>query len=335
MCASHLREERIVTSSHHHGVALHPAAERASLALDTADVLARLPDHTAPILPHSMAQPISLQAAYQTCQRITKQYSKSFFFSSQLLPQPKRQAIRALYALCRTSDDTVDHPVGDAASDLAAWIAHVRAAVPACDDAVLVAWDDTRRLYAVPQALVDELLAGIAMDLIVNRYTTFDELWLYCYRVASVVGLMAMHIIGYAPGAAPYAVKLGVALQLTNILRDIGEDARRGRIYLPQEDLARFGICDTDILMERHDQRFRSLMRYEIARAHSLYEEAWPGIAMLHRDSQLAIAAAAEIYRAILYRIEANDYDVFTQRASTPLFEKLQILCNVWWRIDR
>lgn len=322
-----------MTSSHHHGVALHPASERASFALDTANLLAYLPQqHAAPIAEHP-AEPITLTAAYQICEQITRQHSKSFYFSSQLLPQPKRQAIRALYALCRTSDDTVDCSTDDAASALAAWVARVRAPVPPCDHAVLVAWNDTRQTYNVSQALVDELLAGMAMDLIVDRYPTFDHLWLYCYRVASVVGLISMQIIGHATGASAYAVKLGVALQLTNILRDIGEDARRGRIYLPQEDLARFGLCDADILNGQTGPRFRELMRYEIRRAHDLYEEAWPGIALLSQDSRLAIGAAAEIYRAILPRIEASDYNVYHRRARVPLIEKLQILWKVSKRI--
>jgi phytoene synthase len=167
------------------------------------------------------------------------------------------------------------------------------------------------------------------MDLTVSRYATFDDLWLYCYRVASVVGLISMHIIGYRPGAASYAIKLGVALQLTNILRDVGEDAQRGRVYLPQEDLERFGLCDDDILHGRRDDRFRALMRFEITRANALYDAAWPGIGLLNADSRLAIAAAAEIYRGILGKIIANDYEVFSRRAYVPLAQKLLILLRV------
>jgi phytoene synthase len=180
-------------------------------------------------------------------------------------------------------------------------------------------------------SLPDELLAGIAMDLTVSRYATFDDLWLYCYRVASVVGLISMHIIGHREGAGPYAIRLGIALQLTNILRDVGEDARRGRVYLPLEDLARFGLCADDILSGRRDYRFRALMRFEIARAHALYEESWPGIALLNADGRLAIGAAAEIYRAILGRIAANDYEVFARRAYVPLAQKLLAL----WRVRK
>jgi phytoene synthase len=281
--------------------------------------------------PEPPRTPLLLSEAYRICFEITRKHSRSFFLSTQLLPPEKRRAIRALYAFCRTSDDLVDRPQVNAMQALASWVALVHAAQPPPDNAVLLAWNDTARQYAVPRALPDELLAGIAMDLTVHRYQTFDDLWLYCYRVASVVGLISMQIIGYREGAVNYAIKLGVALQLTNILRDVGEDAQRGRIYLPREDLERFGLCDDDILNGRHDEAFRSLMRFEIGRANQLYEQAWPGIALLNPDGQLAIAAAAEIYRGILGKIHANDYDVYQRRAYLPLARKLMLL----WRARR
>jgi 15-cis-phytoene synthase len=290
---------------------------------DVAQVRASEPQHP----------PLSLSEAYQICHDITRKHSRSFFLSSQLLPSEKRAAIRALYAFCRTSDDLVDQPGQDAPRALAKWVALAQAPHPPGDNAVLLAWNDAVARYGVPHALPDELLAGIAMDLTVSRYATFDDLWLYCYRVASVVGLISMHIIGYREGAARYAIQLGVALQLTNILRDVGEDARRGRVYLPQEDMARFSLYYDDILSGRRDDRFRALMRFEIDRANALYEEAWPGIAMLDRDGQLATAAAAEIYRGILGKIVANDYDVFDRRAYVPLAQKLLILMRVRRRL--
>jgi phytoene synthase len=296
--------------------------------------LRRLAEHGEPA-PHTAAEPrqppLTLPEAYQRCAAITRTHSRSFFLSSQLLPPEKRRAIRALYAFCRTSDDLVDQPGQDATQALAAWVGQVHAARPPADNAVLLAWADTAERYRVPRGLPDELLAGIAMDLTVNRYATFDDLWLYCYRVASVVGLIAMHIIGSRAGASPYAIRLGVALQLTNILRDVGEDARRGRVYLPLEDLRRFGLSDDDILNGRRDSAFRVLMRFETARAHALYESAWPGIGLLSADSRLAIAAAAAIYRGILGKIDAIDYDVFQRRAYVTLAEKLLIL----WRVRR
>lgn len=278
---------------------------------------------------------LELADAYQICNEITRRHSRSFFLSSQFLPNEKRQAIRALYAFCRTSDDTVDCPGGDASRALARWVALAQAPQPPPDNPVLLAWHDTAARYGVAPSLVDELLAGLAMDLLISRYPTFADLWLYCYRVASVVGLISMQIVGHQPGAAPYAVRLGVALQLTNILRDVGEDAARGRIYLPQEDLEQFGVSEAQILSGCRDQRFRALMRFEIARAHQLYDEAWPGIALLSADSRFAIGAAATVYRGILGKIEANDYDVFAQRAHLSMAEKLRLLPGVWWRLVR
>ena len=283
---------------------------------------------------------LHLNEAYRTCEAITRKHSRSFFLSTQLLPVEKRRAIRALYAFCRTSDDLVDHAGHDTERALAAWVALVHAPQAPPDNAVLLAWRDTIARYGVSQALVDELLAGVAMDLTVNRYATFDDLWRYCYRVASVVGLISMQIIGGQPSATPYAITLGLALQLTNILRDVGEDAARGRIYLPQEDLMRFGVHEDDLLAgcqnpggRIDDAHFRALMNYEIDRAHVFYEAAWPGIAMLDPDGQFAVAAAAEMYRGILARIVANDYDVFAHRAHVSLASKLLTLQRVWRRL--
>lgn len=277
--------------------------------------------------------PPSVTDAYAICDQIIRQHSKSFFFSSQFLAPPKRRAVRALYAFCRTTDDTVDMATGDPARALADWVRRVRAPHPDPHDPVLVAWHDTQRQYRLPNNLVDELLAGMAMDLTIDRYATFADLWLYCYRAASVVGLLVAGITGAAPNATPYAIKLGVALQMTNILRDVGEDARRGRVYLPQEDLAYFGLSDTDILQGVYDARFKALMQFEIARTHQLYAESWPGIALLHPDGRFSVAAAARVYRGILDRIAANQYDVYQQRAYVPLRRKMALLPRLWWDV--
>lgn len=312
-----------------HGVRQVPPGEASALL----EALRSVAEHE-PInhLPDTTAI-VSLGDAYRICNEITRTHSRSFFLSSQFLPTAKRQAIRALYALCRTTDDIVDQAASDHERLLAHWVALVQAPEPPANNPVLQAWADTARRYAVPQSLVNELLAGVAMDLTVSRYATFDDLWLYCYRVASVVGLLSMHIVGYRQGARPYAVSLGVALQLTNILRDVGEDAARGRVYLPQEDLARFGLCDDDILAGRCDERFRALMCFEIERAHALYEESLPGLSLLHEDSRFAIGAAAEVYRGILGKVVANDFDVFSRRAHLSLAEKLWLLPTVRRRL--
>lgn len=279
--------------------------------------------------------PQLLTEAYNTCQHIIRQHSKSFFFSTQFLPREKRLAVRALYAFCRTSDDMVDQASDDPARALGAWVRQVRAQRPDPRNPVLVAWHDTRTRYNLPSTLEDELLAGMAMDLTINRYASFADLWLYCYRAASVVGLLSMGITGSAPGARPYATKLGVALQLTNILRDIGEDAVRGRVYLPQEDLEHFGLSADDILNRVYDERFIKLMRFQIARNHQLYEEAWPGIALLPPDSRFGVAAAAIVYRGILDKIVANQYDSYTRRAYLRSREKLALMPSIWLDVQR
>lgn len=275
-------------------------------------------------------------AAYTHCVEMTRQHSKSFYLSTALLPASKRRAIRALYAFCRTSDDIVDQAVaGNASHALAHWVWMVHHRCTPRDNPVLIAWNDTVAQYGISQELVDELLAGITMDLTVSRYETFEDLWMYCYRVASVVGLISMQIIGHHDEAIDYAVKLGVALQLTNILRDVGEDAQRGRIYLPQADLRRFGLSDADIFGQQQSPQFTALMRYEIQRAHALYDDAWAGIGLLSADSRLAIAAAAVIYRGILDSIQHNAYDVFNQRAFVPLTRKLWLLWQAQRRITQ
>src|SRR5919199_948760 len=181
-----------------------------------------------PGLPASSSINPELAQAYAHCRRVTREASKSFALAARLLPAPKRRAIEALYAFARRSDDIVDEhdePTGA----LETWIAQVQGTL-AGDDPLLPAWADASQRYALPSGLTHELLAGVGMDLSIKRYATFSDLQLYCYRVASVVGLLSMHIIGFTVGAEPYAIQLGIALQLTNILRDVGEDATRGRI---------------------------------------------------------------------------------------------------------
>ena len=271
-----------------------------------------------------------LQRAYARCGAISAEHSRSFHMASQLLPVDKRRAVRALYAFCRTSDDIVDRPGGDPGAALAAWRNRVLAPHPPKDDLVAVAWADTLARYHIPHRYVEQLIGGVARDLRQKRYVTFDDLASYAYGVASTVGLMSMHIVGFSgQEAIPYAIKLGVALQMTNVLRDVGEDYRAGRVYLPQEDLTRFGATEEHLSEGRIDDHWRALMRFEIERNRRLYAEAWPGIALLDADGRFAIAAAAELYRAILDDIEAHDYDVFTRRAHVGAIGKLRRLIGL------
>jgi phytoene synthase len=174
---------------------------------------------------------------------------------------------------------------------------------------------------------------GVAADLTKDRYATIDELAQYSYGVASTVGLMSMHIIGYSDeDAIPYAIKLGVALQLTNILRDIAEDWARGRVYVPQDELAHFGLTEDDIAAAVVTDRWRAFMRFQIDRNRRLYAEAMPGIGYLDPSGRFAIGAAAELYRAILEDIERHDYDVFSRRAYVSKWGKIGRLPGIWWR---
>ena len=196
-----------------------------------------------------------------------------------------------------------------------------------------MAWSAARARYRVPERYAEQLVDGVARDLHQSRYETFADLAGYAYGVASTVGLMSMHIIGFSGAESiRYAVKLGVALQLTNILRDVGEDWRRGRLYLPLAELAHFGLTEADIAGRRVDNRWRAFMQFQIARNRALYEEAQPGIALLAADGRFAISAAALFYRAILDDIEAHDYNVFDRRAYIGRWSKLSMLPQIWWR---
>lgn len=288
-------------------------------------------EHEPPAEPVA-ASPETLGAAYAHCNEIALTNSRTFALASQLLPEAQRQAARALYAFCRITDDLIDQSNG-AAAELADWRACALASPPPCDDPVALAWADTRHRFRIPARYAEQLVQGVAADLSKTRYANFDELAAYCYGVASTVGLMAMHIIGFSGRSAiPYAVKLGVAMQLTNILRDVREDWDVGRLYLPQDELAAFGLVEEDIAAGRVDDRWRAFMRFQIERNRSIYREALPGIARLHPSGRYAIAAAAELYQAILSDIEAHGGDVFSRRAHISTWGKLRRLPAVWWR---
>lgn len=274
-----------------------------------------------------------LKAALCRCEQITAARSRTFHLASGLLPPQKRQAIRVLYAFCRRVDDAVDASADpeQALAELQARLAGADAGPP---DPVLVVWGLVQRQYRIPAVYVEQLLEGVSRDLQTSRYESFEALAEYCYGVASTVGLMAMHIIGYSgPEAVPYAVRLGVALQLTNILRDVAEDWGRGRLYLPLDELAAFGLGEEDVAAGRADNRWRDFMRFQVARARAIYRAALPGIGYLHPDGRLAVAAAAELYGGILDAIEANNYDVFGRRAHLSLLAKVTRLPAIWWRV--
>ena len=274
-----------------------------------------------------------LKEAYAHSEGITSVHSRSFHMASALLPTEKREAARALYAFCRITDDIVDCQEDGIETSLRQWQQNAFSPNPPTNDLPAVAWADTRSRYQIPVRYAEQLLEGVSRDLHQTRYESFDDLATYCYGVASTVGLMSMHIIGFSSQEAlPYAIKLGIALQLTNILRDVGEDFRRGRVYLPQEELDAFDLTENDLAAGVVDDRWRRFMRFQISRNRQMYAEAWTGIEMLNKDGRFAIAAAADLYRAILNDIEENDYDVFNRRAHITTWGKLRRLPGLWWR---
>ncbi len=280
-----------------------------------------------------IAQSDVLARANAYCDAVAASHSRSFYLATSLLPPQKKSAVRALYAFCRVTDDLVDSPDGDPQESLAIWRRRALSQEPSLDNPVALAWAETRRRYRIPQRYAEQLIEGVMRDLTQKRYRTFEDVAAYAYGVASTVGLMSMHIIGFSGRQAiPHAIKLGVALQFTNILRDVAEDWQMGRLYLPLEELTAYGLDEDDIAVGRVDERWRSFMRFQIARNRRLYAEAWPGIAMLNRDGRLAVAAAGELYRAILSDIEAHDYDVFHRRAHVNAWGKLSRLPGIWWR---
>ncbi len=276
----------------------------------------------------------TLDEAYRYCARITRNHSRTFFMASALLPPEKRRAARALYAFCRITDDIVDRSKEhNRLARLEQWRAEILDTSPNPHSPVRLAWADTQARFRIPHGYALQLIDGVARDLNHEDYQNFDELAEYAYGVASTVGLMVMHIMGFSgPDALPYAIRLGVALQITNILRDIGEDWRNGRLYLPLDELSAFGLSKTDIALGRVDERWRNFMRFQIARNRQLYAEAQPGIHLLDKDGRFAIMAAANLYEAILRDIETHDYDVFHRRARTTTLGKLKRLPSIWWR---
>src|SRR5690606_25398830 len=211
-----------------------------------------------------------LKSAYEHCEAITYQHSRTFFLASGLLPKEKRLAARALYAFCRITDDIVDEPNASVQSrqlSLNDWRDTIMAEHPSHESKAALAWADTRAKFQIPHGYATQLIEGCERDIAQTRYETFGDLADYAYGVASTVGLMAMHIVGFeGEEALPYAVKLGVALQITNILRDIAEDWENGRLYLPQDELAAFGLTEVDIARGLVTDNWRKFMAFQIER---------------------------------------------------------------------
>ena len=285
----------------------------------------------------------SVEDSYQLCRQITAKYSTTFYLGTLLMNAQKRRAIWAIYAWCRRTDELVDGPAAAITTPetLDAWEAHLESLFadrPVEDlDVALV---DTLQCFPLDIQPFRDMIAGQRMDLYKSRYETFEELNLYCYRVAGTVGLMSTAVMGVDKTGStaawdrqqePYnpvkeAIALGIANQLTNILRDVGEDARRGRIYLPLEDLKKFDYTEKDLFEGVVDDRWRALMQFQIQRTREIYTTAERGIKHLAPDARLPVWAALMFYSQILDAIERNQYDVFRKRAYVPNIKKLQTL---------
>lgn len=269
------------------------------------------------------------------CQEKAAASGSSFYYSFLFLPKPKRQAITALYAFCREVDDVADE-CSDAAiarTKLAWWraeIANLYAGIP--QHPVTQALADAVRDYNLAEEHFLEIIDGMEMDLDQNRYHDFKELHLYCYRVASVVGLLSASIFGYRDRMTlKYAHDLGLAFQLTNIVRDVGEDARRGRIYLPLDELAQFGVSEDDILHSRESDNIRRLLEFQSDRAQEYYQRAFDQLPAVDRRDQRTGLVMAAIYRALLDEIRVGGCEkVLNQRVSLTPLRKLWLAWTTW-----
>ena len=268
------------------------------------------------------------------CSRKAAASGSSFYYSFRFLPLERRHAITALYAFCREIDDIADE-ISDpnvARAKLGWWRAEVADLFAGCPThPVTKALQPATVLYGVDAARLGEIIDGMEMDLSTRRYGDWEELRVYCHRVAGVVGQLSAGIFGYSqPQTLEYAEHLGLAFQMTNIIRDVGEDARRDRIYLPLDELARFDVAVADVLAARHSPAFQQLMAFQTQRARSLYDHAFKNLAVEDRKSQRAGLIMASIYRALLTEIADDGYKVLTQRTSLTPIRKLWLAWKTW-----
>lgn len=273
---------------------------------------------------------------FAASKKLTHHYAKSFYLAAQFLPKEKREAAYAIYAFCRVSDNIVDHPGKHPQAELDEWKAATKDAFAKgkSNQPVLDAFVKTCQAYAVPNSYAFELLDGMQLDLEKNRYETFDELYDYCYRVASIPGLMMTHVFGYEdPLAKSHAVELGIAMQLTNILRDLHEDYQNGKIYLPQEELRRFGCIESDFGKEKMKNELQQLVLFQVSRANEYYQKSQQGIRMISPDSRLGVMLCRELYGGILTEIGKGNRRLH-QRVVVSDWKKYLILIREYMRLQ-
>jgi phytoene synthase len=270
-------------------------------------------------------RPIDLKSSYAFCRNIARTRARNFYYSFLLLSREQRDAMCAIYAFMRYCDD-ISEGEGASLEAIERWRRDLDCALQGRygENALWPAFQDTVERYNIPREYFYEMIAGVSSDLQPKQLQSFDELYRYCYQVASVVGLTIIHIFGFeSPDALALAEKCGIAFQLTNILRDVREDRENGRIYIPEEDIRRFGAD-----LAKHDERFVRLMSFEAQRARAYYDESRPLIALVDPRSRASLWALIEIYRRLLGRIERSNFDVLEKRIRVPTWEKLSILAR-------
>ena len=277
----------------------------------------------------------ALDAAYEECQAVTKREARNFYYAFLALPRPRRRAIYAAYAFSRLADDIAD---GEGAppqkrSELAALRERLRDAYAGRPEgAILTALADAAATYDIPESLFQDIITGVEMDLEPRRFADFDELRHYCYHVASVVGLVSIRIFGYrdVPLAQETAVDFGLAMQLTNILRDLREDIERDRVYLPLNEMARYGYTEDDLRDGVVNDAFRILMRFQADRAQRYFDSASRLMPLLEPESRGCAEGLHRLYNLLLNRMAGRGWDVFSERVSLSSWEKLKLTCRLW-----
>lgn len=277
---------------------------------------------------------VEIKSAYSKCESITKENASNFYYAFRTLPKKKRLAIYATYAFCRLCDDIADGNLP--LTQKKNLLIQVRTDLlnkksGLVSDPVFIALYDTISTFNIPRSYFEQVIDGVEMDLTINRYTTFEDLRTYCYRVASVVGLISIEIFGYTnPKSRRYAIDLGIGMQLTNILRDIREDFTNGRIYLPMDELERFKYSKHDLNDNIINESFKNLLAFQIDRARSYFDSGTNLIPLVSPSSKVCLSMLHGVYSRILDRIESNDYDIYTKRIGLKTSEKIFLMLKIW-----
>ena len=277
---------------------------------------------------------IELELAYEHCQRITRSEAKNFYYAFRTLPARQRRAIYAAYAFCRVCDDIADGP--SPLDEKQRLLADTRELLRQSQngsvaDPVFTALGDAVATFGIPARYFEEVIDGVEMDLVRTRYESFDELREYCYKVAATVGLICIEVFGYSDSTAnEYAVDMGLAMQLTNIMRDLKEDAQRGRIYIPLDEISSFGYTEEELQRGVMNYAFRNLMSHQAARARRYFDSGRRLMPLLPPQSRACPEVLIGVYSAILDRIESSEFDVYRRRIGLGTLEKLLLTGRLW-----